>query len=60
MSRNAQPVPFCALTLGGVFIMEEKKARKTDRRIEKTKQAMRHAFVELLKKSLTMQSQSQN
>ena len=30
--------------------MEEKKARKTDRRIEKTKQAMRHAFVELLKK----------
>lgn len=40
--------------------MEGKKARKTDRRIEKTKQAMRHAFVELLKKSLTMQSQSQN
>lgn len=30
--------------------MEEKKARKTDRRIEKTKQAMRHAFVELLKR----------
>lgn len=30
--------------------MEGKKARKTDRRIEKTKQAMRHAFVELLKK----------
>lgn len=40
--------------------MEGKKARKTDRRIEKTKQAMRHAFVELLKKNLTMQSQSQN
>ena len=30
--------------------MEGKKVRKTDRRIEKTKQAMRHAFVELLKK----------
>ena len=30
--------------------MEEKKARKTDRGIEKTKQAMRHAFVELLKR----------
>ena len=30
--------------------MSETKERKTDRRVEKTKQAMRHAFVELLKR----------
>lgn len=30
--------------------MSETKERKTDRRVENTKQAMRHAFVELLKR----------
>lgn len=49
MSRNAQVISLCVVNMED-RIMSETKERKTDRRVEKTKQAMRHAFVELLKR----------